>query len=75
MICVRTHTENARGTGTNSPVTSIGDGIRSDESASESNDEIACADSVLREIDEMNKFKEGDLDGKDANNYKDADNI
>ena len=35
----------------------------------------ARADSISREIDEMNKFEEGDLDGKDAHNYDNEDNL
>jgi hypothetical protein len=68
LICVSNHTESTGGTSIHFPVTSIEDGIRSGKSASESDDEIAHADSILREIEEMNKFEEGDLDGKDANN-------
>jgi hypothetical protein len=35
---------------------------------SESDDEIARADSISRKIDEMNKFEEGDLGVKDSDN-------
>ncbi len=42
---------------------------------SESDDEIARADSISREIVEMNKFEECDLDVKDADNFNNEDNI
>ncbi len=42
---------------------------------SESDDEVARADSISRKIDEMNKFEEGDLDVKDDDNFNNVDNI
>jgi hypothetical protein len=75
LSCVCNRHKNAGGASTQFDVTSTGEGIRSGESASESEDEIACADSISREIEEMNKFEEGDLDGKDAHNYDNEHNI
>ena len=75
MFCVSNPTENAGGAGTNIPVPSTGEGMREGESASESDDEIARTNSISREIEEMNKFEEGDLDGKDADNYDNENNI
>jgi len=75
LFCVSNTTENASGASTNFAVPSTEDGIRTVESASESEDEIARADSISREIEEMNKFEEGPLDGKDADKYENKNNI
>ena len=42
---------------------------------SESNDAIPDANSISRKMDEMNKFEVGDLDGKDAGNHDNENNI
>ena len=74
LIYVSNHTQNAGGASSYFAVPSTEDGIWSGESASASDDEIACADSISREIDEMNRFEEGDLEGKNANRYDVNDN-
>ena len=75
FLFVSNHVENTKGASTNFTVASTGEGIQSGESASESEAEVACADSFSCEMDELNRFEEGDLDGKNDNRFDNDDNI